>query len=61
MYNVNPNVRSLTESENNIRITIMKAFEEAWERIDKEYSRVGQVYEYRVNALLGAKRWDKRC
>ena len=42
MYNVNPNVRSLTGSENNIHITIMKAFEEAWERIDKEY-RVGLV------------------
>ena len=42
MYNVNSNVRSLTGSENNIRITIMKAFEEAWKRIDKEY-RVGLI------------------
>jgi len=42
MYNVNPNVRSLTRSEGNIHITIMKAFEEAWERIGKEY-RVGLV------------------
>ena len=42
MYNVNPYVRSLTGSEDNIYIIIIKAFEEAWERIGTEY-RVGLI------------------
>ena len=58
MYNVNPNLESLTWSENNIHDTIVKALEKVWERIDKEYIiELIKSMDNQINALLDAKGW----
>ena len=61
MYEANPDLGSLTGSEEDIRAAIIKALENAWERIDKEYI-VGLIksMDNRINALLEAKGWYTR-
>ena len=56
MYDVNPNLGSLTGSEDDIRNVIVKALEKAWESLsDKYIKKLVKSMNNQVNAALLAK------